>query len=387
MGTLSRAIGKYFFQNTGAEMKFAVDAYHTISLSGGIVRYARCLISAIAEIALAEEIILFINRFRERGKTWKPESGIHDIRQFYFPRRMLQNAWDTFEWPPIELLCGPVDLYHGLHFVLPPVRKARRVLTVHDLTYLKFPEFFSDRKLNEKGYRQELPKGLKRADMVIAVSKQTAEDLIDLMKVPEEKVRVIYEGVAQQFFKHVESRKAVAIREGYGLTQPYIVFLVGTPEPRKNLTNTIAAARKASPNLTLVLIGPKSSLRALLEGDHHNIKFTGIVPEGHLPSLLSGAKISLYPSLYEGFGLPVLESMACGVPVIASTQGALPEIAGEAAILVDPEDVDSIAEAVNELLHNDALQNHLKAAGKNRAAEFTWQKAAEATLSLYRELV
>jgi alpha-1,3-rhamnosyl/mannosyltransferase len=95
----------------------------------------------------------------------------------------------------------------------------------------------------------------------------------------------------------------------------------------------------------------------------------------------------LYPSLYEGFGLPVLESMACGVPVIASTQGALPEIAGGAAILVEPKDVDCIAGAISELLHNDALQNHLKAAGKNRAAEFTWQKAAEATLSLYREVV
>jgi glycosyltransferase involved in cell wall biosynthesis len=300
---------------------------------------------------------------------------------------MLQNAWDTFEWPPIELLCGPVDLYHGLHFVLPPVRKARRVLTVHDLTYLKYPEYFSDRNLNEHGYRQELPRGLKRADVVIAVSQQTAEDLIDLMKVPVEKVRVIYEGVAPRFFKHVESKKAMAIRERYGLTQPYLVFLVGTPEPRKNLKNTIAAARKASPNLTLVLIGPQNPIKSLLNGDFRNIKFTDIVPGNHLPALLSGAKISLYPSLYEGFGLPVLESMACGVPVIASTQGALPEIAGGAAILVEPKDVDCIAGAISELLHNDALQNHLKAAGKNRAAEFTWQKAAEATLSLYREVV
>lgn len=368
-------------------MRFAVDAYHIISLSGGIARYARCLISAIAAIVSADEVILFINRFRERGKTWRHENGIHKVRQFYFPRRLLQNVWDTFEWPPIELFCGPIDLYHGLHFVLPPVRKARRVLTVHDLTYLKYPEYFSDRNLNEHGYRRELPQGLERADAVIAVSQQTREDLIDLMNVPEKRVRVIYEGVDPHFFNHVEGKKPEAIRERYGLTPPYLVFLVGTPEPRKNLMNTVTAVRKAAPDHTLVLIGPQNSLRELLGGDHRNIRFTDIVPEDHLRALISGAQISLYPSLYEGFGLPVLESMACGVPVITSSRGALPEVAGDAALLVNPDSLGSIAGAISELINDDVLQNRLKIAGRKRAAEFTWQKAAEATLSLYRELV
>jgi glycosyltransferase involved in cell wall biosynthesis len=285
------------------------------------------------------------------------------------------------------MFCGKIDLFHGLHFVLPPVRKARRVLTVHDLTYLKFPDYFSDHHLNERGYRRELPRGLSRADAVIAVSQQTGEDLIDLMNVPEEKVRVIYEGVDSHFFNHVESKETVAIRKCYGLTRPYLVFLVGTPEPRKNLMKTVTAVCRAAPHLTLALIGPQKPLKLLLSGDFHNINFTDIVPEDHLPALLSGAKISLYPSLYEGFGLPVLESMACGVPVIASNRGAIPEITGGAAILVEPEDVDCITSAISELLHNDALQSRLKAAGKKRVAEFTWQKTAEKTLSLYRELV
>jgi glycosyltransferase involved in cell wall biosynthesis len=332
-------------------------------------------------------IILFINRFRERGKAWRPEKGISNVRQLYFPRHLLQNIWDTVEWPPIELFCGSLDLYHGFHFVLPPVRKARRVLTVHDLTYLKYPEYFSDKNLNEQGYRQELPQGLKRADAVIAVSRQTQEDLIDLMNVPEEKIRVIYEGAEPYFFNHIENKEAFSIREMYRLTEPYLVFLVGTPEPRKNLLKTVTAVRRAAPHLTLVLIGPQKPIKSLLNGDFRNINFTDIVPENHLPALISGAKISLYPSLYEGFGLPVLESMACGVPVIVSTRGALPEIAGGAAILVEPEDVDSIAGAITELLKNDALQINLKSAGKKRAAEFTWQKAAESTLSLYRELI
>jgi glycosyltransferase involved in cell wall biosynthesis len=368
-------------------MKFAIDAYHTNFLSGGIARYARCLISAIGEIALDEEFVLFVNRFRDCGKIWRPEKGIQSVRQFYFPRQLLQKAWDTFDWPPIEWFCGAIDLYHGLHFVLPSARRARRVLTVHDLTYLKYPEYYSDHYLNEHGYCKELPKGLKRADAVIAVSQQTEQDLIELMNVPEDKIRIIHEGVAPHFLKHLEDDKSAAIRKSYNLAPSYLVFLVGTPEPRKNLEKTIAAVRKAAPEHTLVLIGPKNPIKKLIGNDHHKIKFINIVPTAHLPSLLSGAKISLYPSLYEGFGLPVLESMACGVPVITSQKGALPEVAGDAAILVDPEKVDSIADGISELLSNKELQRKLKTAGIKRAEKFTWQKAAAKTLSLYKELI
>lgn len=368
-------------------MKVVVDAYHAIFTSGGISRYARGLISAIAEIAPTDEFILFYNRFRERGKTWRPTKENSIVRQIYFPRRLLQGIWDFIYWPPIEVLCGSIDLFHGLHFVLPPVRKALRVLTVHDLTYLKFPGYFADRGLNERGYRQELPRALARADAVIAVSQKTREDLVELMKFPEERVRVIYEGVEHHLFAQVEGQKAAAIRKLYGLSNPYLIFLVGTPEPRKNLTRTVAAARQAAPRLDLALIGPQGPLRELVGENIHNLIFTDSIPEEHLPALLSGATISLYPSLYEGFGLPVLESMACGVPVITSNRGSLPEVAGGAAILVDPENVDSIAGAISGLVRDESLQNRLKVMGKKRASEFTWQKTAAETLSLYRELV
>lgn len=368
-------------------MKIVVDAYHAIFTSGGIARYARGLISALTEINTTDELILFYNRFRERGKAWRNERGILRVRQLYFPRRLLQGTWNFINWPPIELFCGSVDIFHGLHFVLPPVQKARRVLTVHDLTYLKYPSYFTNRKLNERGYRQELPRGLDKADAVIAVSQKTREDLIEIMGFPEKRVRVIYEGVDHHFFVKAEGQKVAAIQKLYGLSRPYLIFLVGTPEPRKNITRTVEAVRKASPQLDLALIGPRGPLRELLGNNFRNLIFTGFVPEEHLPALLSGATISLYPSLYEGFGLPVLESMACGVPVITSNRGSLPEVAGGAAILVDPEDEDSIAGAISELLRNEVLQNRLKILGKKRASEFTWKKTAAQTLSLYRELV
>lgn len=367
-------------------MKVVIDAYQALFQAGGIQRYARELTSAIAEIAATDEFILFCNHFRKQGDTWNQLKKNFRTRQVFLPRRLLQGMWDTLEWPPIELFCGSVDLFHGLHFVLPPVRKARRVLTVNDLTYLKFPDYFTDRRLNERGYRQELPKSLSRADMVITISQKTREDLIELMNFPEERVRVIYLGVEQRFFTQVERSRIVAIKKHYGLTRPYLIFLVGTPEPRKNIARTVEAFRKAAPDYHLVLIGPQKPLENLLSGDTRGIIFTGVVPEDHLTVLLSGAEISLYPSLYEGFGLPVLESMACGVPVITSNRGSLPEIVGEAAILVNPEDVDNMAEAISGLLKDETLQNRMKIMGKKRASEFTWDKTAAETLSLYREL-
>lgn len=368
-------------------MRIAFDAYHALFQSGGIARYARGLISAISQIRTNDHLTLFYNRFCEKGKPWRPSNGNSRIKQVFIPRRLLQGSWETLKWPSAEFFCGSIDLFHGLHFVLPPARSARRILTVHDLTYLKSPEYFFNQKLNNHGYHRELPLGLKRADVVIAVSQKTQEDLVELMKFPEERIRVIHEGVDSHFFNHVEGKEASAIRALYDLSIPYIVFLVGTPEPRKNLMKTVTAVRQAAPHLKLVLIGPQQPLKSLLNDDFHNIKFTGIVQEEHLPALLSGAQISLYPSLYEGFGLPVLESMACGVPVITSSRGALPEVAGDAALLVDPEDVGGIASAITELINDDKLQNRLKIFGRQRAAKFTWEKAAEKTLSLYQELV
>jgi alpha-1,3-rhamnosyl/mannosyltransferase len=184
----------------------------------------------------------------------------------------------------------------------------------------------------------------------------------------------------------VEWQKSADILDFYNLSTPYLVFLVGTPEPRKNLVRTVTAVRKAAPELKLALIGPQAPLRELLDENLHNLVFTDIVQEDHLPILLRGATISLYPSLYEGFGLPVLESMACGVPVITSNRGALPEVTGGAAVLVDPEDVDNMADAISALLDDEGQRSRLKDMGKKRSAEFSWRKTATETLALYREL-
>jgi len=368
-------------------MRIAVDAYPAGFQRGGIPRYARGLISAMAENFASEELILFYNRFREKKEVWRPPGGRHAVREVRLPRTLLQGLWHTLNRPCIERFCGPVDVYHGLHFVLPPVARARRVLTVHDLTYLKFPDYFSDQSLNERGYRRELPAALSRADAVVTPSQRTREDLIEHMQYPEHRAWVIYEGVDHQLFRPVKLEDAKPILELFGLRAPYLIYLVGTPEPRKNLIRAVEAAQMAAPGMRLVLIGPRRRLQTLLGGQYGNLHFAGSVDDEHLPALLSGATAALYPSLYEGFGLPVVEAMACGAPVIASNRGALPEIAGGAALLVDPENVEQIADAILTVIEDQALQDHLREAGHRRAAEFSWQKTAAETLSLYRELL
>jgi glycosyltransferase involved in cell wall biosynthesis len=368
-------------------MRIAVDAFHAQYPAGGVARYARSLIAAMAAEADCGEIILFYNRFRGGGDLWRPPGTSLTVRNVPVPRRWVQGLWQNINWPPIEMFCGRVDVFHGLHFVLPASRRTRRVLTVHDLTYLRHPDYYSDARLNDRGYRQELPRALGQADAVIAVSQKTRDDLVDLLNYPADRIRVIHHGVADQFFAPATSQSQELIRRHYRITHPYAIFLVGTPEPRKNIARTVAAVRRAAPSVDLVLVGEPRLLQPLIGLPAEHLIFTGTVPEEHLPALLSGAAISVYPSLEEGFGLPLLESMACGVPVLTSNRGALPEIAGGAAVMVNPEDIEDMAHGLSVLLGDEALRQQLAQAGRRRAAEFTWGKAAARTAALYRELL
>jgi glycosyltransferase involved in cell wall biosynthesis len=233
----------------------------------------------------------------------------------------------------------------------------------------------------------ELPAALKHADVIIAPSDYTRRALIELMKVPEDRIRVIPEGVEAHFFVSQDRSKLQEVKDRLGLSRPYLIFLVGTPEPRKNLPRTVAASRLAAPALDLVVIGPKDPIRSLLEGDARGVHLIGSLSEEDLPYVLHGAVLSLYPSLAEGFGLPALESLAAGVPLVTSDRTAVPEVVGEAAVRIDPESIEEIAQAIRSLLGDEDRRRRLVEAGKARAREFSWERSAREVLSLYGELV
>jgi len=368
-------------------MRIAIDTYHALYPHGGIARYIRGLVSALVRARRDETFLLFANCFREREAPWCPQEAALESVILHAPRRIMQWLWDHLDWPPVEHWTGKIDVFHGTHVVLPAVRRAKTVLTVHDLTYLRHPDYFADRALNERGYRRELPRALARADAIAAVSESTRNDLIELMHVDPACIRVVYEGVDERFFVPENDAHLPDVRRRYRLPERYLVFLVGTPEPRKNLTRAVEAARVAAPEMPLVLIGDSEKITSLLGPLATGVQLLGCVPDHDLPRILAGAFCALYPSLYEGFGLPVLEAMAAGTAVITSNVSACPEVAGSAAVCVDPRDVEAMAEAIRRLCADEALRRQLGRKGRKRAAEFSWNRAAEQMLRLYRSLV
>jgi glycosyltransferase involved in cell wall biosynthesis len=368
-------------------LRIGVDIYQTGFAFGGISRYVRALVSAMAAAAPSDRFVLVSNHFRRNHAPWRhPGPNVTHV-DLQVPRRLMQTCWNQIGWPPMDSFAGPLDIFHGTHFVLPPVRAAKRVLTVHDLTFLRHPEYFSEGPLNLRGHRVELPAALKQADAIIVPSDHTRSDLIELMKVPVDRIRVIPEGVETHFFVPQDRAKLQEVKERLGLSRPYLVFLVGTPEPRKNLLRTVAAARLAAPDLPLVIVGPRKPIQVLLAGEVLGVHLIGSISEEDLPYVLHGAELSLYPSLAEGFGLPALESLAAGVPLVTSDRTALPEVVGEAAVRIDPESIDEIAQAIRSLLGDEDRRRRLVESGKARARVLSWESSAREVLSLYRELV
>ena len=286
----------------------------------------------------------------------------------------------------------PAVLFVPAH-VLPLIHPRRSVVTVHDLGYLAYPEAHKtgDRRYLDWSTRWNA----RRATAVIADSAATRADLIRAYGVDARKIRVIHLGRDETMAPVRDAQVLAEVQARYGISGRYLLY-VGTLQPRKNLARTIAAfarvaAAPAFAGLQLVLAGKKGwlydDLFAQVErmGLADRVLFPGYVEDADLPALLSGALAFVFPSLYEGFGIPVLEAGACGVPVITSNTSSLPEVAGDAALLVDPHDVDAIAEAMTRLVTDEALRAELSQQGLANVQRFSWEKCARETLAVLLE--
>lgn len=277
-----------------------------------------------------------------------------------------------------------VDLFHTCKLLYPP-RRAKLTATVHDLTCWLLPETHA--KANVAADKLFAERILKRADALIAVSEATRSDAVRILNLPPEKIRVIHHGIAKPFFQ-VKPGDAEAVRSRHGLARPYLLF-VGTIEPRKNL-DTLLDAWEALPaslreEFELVTAGPAGWAPAATLERVRQTRYLGYVPEADLPLLTAGATVFAYPSLYEGFGFPVAQAMAAGVPVVTSNVSSLPEIAGDAAVLVDPRSPQELRDALQRLLLSPVLRADLAARGRVRAADFRWETCAARSLEFFRE--
>jgi glycosyltransferase involved in cell wall biosynthesis len=396
-------------------VKIGIDYTSAIQQSAGIGRYTRELIKALATPVMRNGSIAPRQDLMARHQGVARHLWMAQYRLFVaaskpglmpplpgpnfawcstrLTERWLARLWYRLRIPlPIECWTGPLDLFHAPDFVLPPVKSnTPTIVTIHDLSFVRLPEMTMPGMSDHLS--QWVPYSVNRATHVIAVSEATRQDLIELYQTPPEKITVLYHGVSSEFRPINEASRLAAIRQKYKLgTQPYILS-VGTIQPRKNYRRLIQAFARLKLDVSLVIAGGQGWSyetvydEAQKQGVAERVYFPGFVAEADLPALYSAASLFVYPSLYEGFGLPILEAMACGVPVIASNQSSLPEVVGSDGLLVDPYDVEAMAEAMARLLEEPRLSQRLSEAGQARAAQFTWSDTATKLINLYEKII
>jgi glycosyltransferase involved in cell wall biosynthesis len=292
---------------------------------------------------------------------------------------------------PFLLWKHKIDVVHSLHFSFPLIQfTSKRVVTIHDMTFFSMPEVHIP--LKTFIFRRFIKASARWADSLIFVSRSAEHDYRERFGQPRGSTSVIYHGKNDLFVPSTDPTLIADLLSRYSLPRRFILF-VGTIEPRKNLlrlVNAFATIAASNPNTSLVLAGMKGWLydeifenvcRLNLESRIH---FTGFVAERDKPTLIGAAAVFAYPSLYEGFGIPVLEALACGTPTVTSNVSSLPEVAGTAALMVDPHNTDEIAAALDRLLNDQTLRAALREASLHQAAKFTWPKAAKETLDVYK---
>lgn len=370
-------------------MRILIDAQPLLEPLAGIGRYAKSLLSAFAEKALDDDFYLFYGASLRPKRAKLPEFSnprMHS-KTVRLPGRFYRLITDKLPVLPPSSFVGGWDLYHGLNYHVPG-GKSPSIVNIYDMSFMLYPRYFTPERLRDIGRKAAVSSA--RAGRIITGSISARRDIVELLGAPEEKVAVIYNGVGREF-RPAGASAAEKFRRSKNLPEKFILF-VGTIEPRKNLNVLARAFHELDlPGMSLVIAGGRGwlydglfeEIRRLNLGDR--VLFTGYVPDEDLPGLYSCASVFVYPSVYEGFGFPPLEAMACGTPVITGNRSSLPEIVGDAGICVDPEDAGELAEAISGVLGDGGLRRRMSEKGVGRAAEFTWDKCASETYNLYRE--
>lgn len=373
--------------------KIAIDYTPAYEQGAGIGRYVRDLISALARLDKDTNYRLFISGATANDLThsigtnftWKPTR----ISPKWFAR-----LWHRANLPiPVESFVGRINLFHATDFVLPPtLPNTKTLLTVHDLSFVRVPETTSP---SLKAYLDRVvPKSVHRANHVLADSQATKDDLIDLYNVESEKITVLLSGIDSRFKPSQQVK--LTIQSKYNIPDRPYIFSVGTVQPRKNyarIIQTLAQLRAQKYDIGLVIAGGRGWLDSPIYDTIAETKMSdyvhliGFADDEDLPALYTHAECVAFPSLYEGFGYPVLEGMACGTPVVTSNVSSLPEVAGDSALIVDPYDVDEITHAIKRLLDDSALRETLINKGFEQVKSFNWDDSARKLHTIYTDLL
>jgi glycosyltransferase involved in cell wall biosynthesis len=386
-------------------MRIGIDYTSAVTQGAGIGRYTRELIQALLAIPADHRYTLFYasknklpsDTFRTpaplRFGGYSPQSTVR-IRHLPLHDKWLARIWHRARVPiPIELITGKIDLFHSPDFTLPPTLPGvPTLLTVHDLSFIRDPD--SAWPSLRAYLMKTVPRSVQRATHILADSQATKDDLIDLFKTPPEKISVLYSGVDARFKPIRAGAEIDRVRAKYKIGPQPFALSIGTLQPRKNYRRLIEAYAKLNQSdLELVIGGGKgwmfddifAQAKDLRLADR--VHFIGFVADEDLPALYSAANLFVYVSLYEGFGLPLLEAMACGTPIISSNTSSLPEVIGDVGLQVDPKNVEEITHAMKQMIDRSELRDQSRAAGLDRVQRFTWTSAAQKLLAIYDRLL
>lgn len=375
-------------------IRIGFDATSAVRQGAGIGRITREMLGALAAVDADNQYrLIYASPPRAPAQPLPPLGPNFHVHALPFDDRWFARLWHRARLPlPVDWLTGPIDLFHAPDFTLPPtLPRTRTLLTVHDLSFVRDPE--SAVPVLRAYLNKVVPRSVERADHVLADSAATRDDLVAIYGTAPQKITVLYSGVNPVFQPVRDPARLAAARSRYRLGAAPFVLAVGTLQPRKNYARLIQAlARQPEQGLNLVIAGGKGWLYDAIFAEversrlQDRVMFPGFVADEDLPALYSAARVFAYPSTYEGFGLPLLEAYACGTPVVTSTASCLPEVAGDAALLAPPTDVDVLAAALHRAATDEALRARLVARGFERVKGFTWARSAQQLLAVYQAL-
>lgn len=357
-------------------MKIGIDI-SSIIYGTGVSVYTKNLVEALLKVDRKNEYVLFFASLRRKLEEADLEFSNKNVllKKFKIPPVLLDGLWNQLHFYPVENFIGQVDVFHASDWTQPPASKAKLVTTIHDLSFLRWPKSAHPKVLTVQKRRLRWVK--KEADAIIAVSNATKKEIIELLKIPEKKIKVIHEALPVDFKK---IKPQVSLKK-FDIKKPYLLAS-GSQAPRKNIGRVIKA---------FSVLQKKHDLQLVITGDYQpgikiskDIILTGFVSQEEWAGLVKKARTLVYPSLYEGFGLPILEAFYLGVPAVTSNCSSMIEVAGKAAVLVDPYSVNSIVLGIESVLTDPGLVGQLKKKGARRVKNFSWEKAARQTLEVYR---
>ncbi|MBT3647017.1 MAG: glycosyltransferase family 4 protein [Flavobacteriales bacterium] len=373
-------------------MRIGFDAKRLFLNHSGLGNYSRTMVQAVADSFSEDEFILYTPRTTANHRTSPFLTGKFEIRTPGQIPSFMRSWWRSIHLGNV-VKDHNIDVFHGLSNELPrSIKKGncKSVVTIHDLIFLRFPEYYP--RFDRSTYRRKVEQSLQDADAVVAISERTKQDILEYFDVDAEKLHVIYQGCDRSFHVQRTEEEIESVRQNHGINRPYLIS-VGTIEERKNQMELVKAFLESnlSESHDLVLVGKArkyaNKISSLLS-QHSNATTVKQLPNvsfKELPALLQGAELSVYPSKYEGFGLPVLESLVCGVPVIAKTGSCLEETGGDSArYYSDPNELPKLMESV---VANSTLRNEMIALGKLHAEKFDNSLMAQNYHELYESLL